>query len=187
MITAKQSTANSDHSPDEAQGREPEESVASGGPRLEVVRSPPPEPTPAKRINGILIGYLVAAGKEVRVSFPGCHLAEGMAARAIVPLETRDLGAEVALSFELGDPGRPLVLGKIALPSGTKPGPRAARPDTEQGDERIVLRAEKEIVLTCGEASITLTRAGKVLIRGAYVLNASTGAYRIIGGCIEIN
>ena len=44
-----------------------------------------------------------------------------------------------------------------------------------------------QIVLRCGEASITLTRAGKVLIRGAYVLSRSSGTNRIQGGSVEIN
>ncbi len=43
---------------------------------------------------------------------------------------------------------------------------RAGATATADG-ERLVLTAEKEIVLECGKASITLTRAGKILIRGA--------------------
>ena len=47
--------------------------------------------------------------------------------------------------------------------------------------------AESEIVLRCGEASITLTRAGKVLIRGTYLLSRSSGVNRIKGGSVQIN
>jgi uncharacterized protein (DUF2345 family) len=53
--------------------------------------------------------------------------------------------------------------------------------------ERIELTAEKEIVLRCGNASLTLTRAGKILIRGAYVLTRSSGVNRIQGGSVQIN
>ena len=52
---------------------------------------------------------------------------------------------------------------------------------------RVEINAEQEIVLRCGEASITLTRAGKILIRGEYVLSRSTGVNRIQGGAVEIN
>jgi hypothetical protein len=52
---------------------------------------------------------------------------------------------------------------------------------------RVVLDAEQEIVLRCGKASITLTRAGKVLIRGAYLLSRSSGVNRIKGGSVQIN
>ena len=47
--------------------------------------------------------------------------------------------------------------------------------------------SDREIVLRCGEASITLTRAGKVLIRGTYILTRSSGANRVKGAAVEIN
>lgn len=52
---------------------------------------------------------------------------------------------------------------------------------------KIVFEAQEEIVLKCGEASITLTKAGKILIRGKYLLNRSTGVNRILGGSVQIN
>lgn len=54
-------------------------------------------------------------------------------------------------------------------------------------DERLVIEGKKEIVLKCGEASITLTRAGKILIRGKYLLNRSSGVNRIMGGSVQVN
>ena len=53
--------------------------------------------------------------------------------------------------------------------------------------DRLILTAHEQIVLRCGEASITLTRAGKVLIKGAYVVSRSTGMNRIQGGVVHIN
>lgn len=53
--------------------------------------------------------------------------------------------------------------------------------------ERLVLSASKEVVLKCGAASITLTQAGKVLIRGADVVSRSSGSNRIKGASVEIN
>ncbi len=52
---------------------------------------------------------------------------------------------------------------------------------------RKVITAEDEIVLRCGKASITLTKAGKILIRGAYVSSRSSGVNRIKGGSVQIN
>ena len=45
-------------------------------------------------------------------------------------------------------------------------------------DDRIELAADREIVLRCGKASITLTSAGKVIISGAYLLSRSSGVNR---------
>ena len=51
----------------------------------------------------------------------------------------------------------------------------------------LTFTANKQIVLKCGKASITLTRAGKVLIRGAYLSSRSSGVNRIKGGSIQLN
>jgi len=53
--------------------------------------------------------------------------------------------------------------------------------------ERVLLRARKEIVLKCGKASITLTKVGKVLIRGVYLLSRSSGVNRIKSGLVQAN
>ena len=53
--------------------------------------------------------------------------------------------------------------------------------------ERLEFSAEREIVLRCGKASITLTREGKVLIKGAYLSSRSSGVNRIKGGSVQIN
>jgi hypothetical protein len=62
-------------------------------------------------------------------------------------------------------------------------------PDSEVSvdGKAVQFNAEEQIVLKCGKASITLTRAGKVIIRGAYLLNRSSGVNRIKGGSVHIN
>lgn len=53
--------------------------------------------------------------------------------------------------------------------------------------DAVVLAAEREIVLRCGKASLTLTREGHVVLRGEYVLSRATGVNRIKGGSVQIN
>jgi len=53
--------------------------------------------------------------------------------------------------------------------------------------KKITFSAKEKIVLKCGESSITLTKAGKILIRGKYLLNRSTGVNRIMGGSVQVN
>jgi hypothetical protein len=53
--------------------------------------------------------------------------------------------------------------------------------------DRLIVTAKEQLVLRCGAASITLTKAGKVLIRGAYVSSTSTGVNRINGGSVQLN
>ena len=98
------------------------------------------------------------------------------------------VGREVLVVFEDGDLERPIIVGVIephALqepPAEREPGVRV-----EVDGERHVIEAEREIVLRCGDASITLTRAGKVIIRGNYILSRSTGYNKIKGAAIDIN
>ncbi|WP_196137592.1 DUF6484 domain-containing protein [Aliikangiella sp. G2MR2-5] len=52
---------------------------------------------------------------------------------------------------------------------------------------KVIIEGQEEIELRCGEASIRLTKAGKILIRGKYLLNRSSGVNRIMGGSVQVN
>ncbi|MEP7121038.1 MAG: DUF6484 domain-containing protein, partial [Byssovorax sp.] len=134
------------------------------------------------RIDGVLVGRLAAIGQggEPRVDFAGAP-PDGVAARSMVAVGAAQIDHEVALLFEGGDPKKPMIMGLMhrfdAAPSaeeapstslGDAPA-TPAQPTIENDGERLVFEADKEIVLRCGKSSITLTRAGKILIRGAYV------------------
>jgi hypothetical protein len=106
-----------------------------------------------------------------------------------VALAAEPPGREVVLLFLDGDPARPVVLGVVQpphVPGAEAPAP-AARAEAQVDGERVEFVARREIVLRCGEASITLTRAGKVLIQGTYLLSRSTGVNRVKGGSVQIN
>jgi hypothetical protein len=143
--------------------------------------------TGPRHIDGVVIGILVGfdeAGTPL-VAFPGSAKSAACAARSSTSLSRDDVGREVALLFEQGDPARPLIIGRIQHPEEL--GRPEARVSADVDGERVVFNAKKEIVLRCGKASITLTRAGKILIRGAYLLSRSSGANRIKGGSVQIN
>ncbi len=181
---------------------------------LALLGEPAPTVVIPERIHGVVIGALLGLDGGARVAWPGAP--GGVAARALAALEAHHVGGEVALMFEQGDPARPLILapietlaplpdvaadeasgGRVAFAELTdaEPAPRpsgektaeAVRVEALADGERIVLAAERELVLRCGNASITLTRAGKIIIRGAYVSSHATGTHRIRGGTVEIN
>ena len=102
-------------------------------------------------------------------------------ARSTISLALADIGKEVVLMFPDGDIERPIIVGVM------QPPPSTATVRVRLDEDRLVLCADKEIVLECGEARITLTRAGKILIRGTYLLSRSSGVNRIKGAAVEIN
>jgi hypothetical protein len=59
--------------------------------------------------------------------------------------------------------------------------------DVREDEEQVVIEAKKNIVIRCGKASITLTKDGRIILRGEYVLSAATGMNLIKGGAVEIN
>ena len=149
-------------------------------------------PAEAARLPQVVIGRLadLAPDGTPLVDFPGNGEGAPLAALSAAAIGAEAVGREVALLFADGDPRRPFVVGLLQPPAEaeaeivTEP----AEPVTARVDgEEVVITADKQIQLKCGRASITLTRAGKVLIRGAYLLSRSSGANRIKGGSVQIN
>jgi len=133
----------------------------------------------------VLVGRITTMleSGEPLVDFPGNTTGSLVSARSLVPIRSADAGRKVALTFEDGDPSLPIIMGLLQTME-----PEAGRPlEVKLDEESLTLSAKKEIVLHCGKASITLTSAGKVLIRGAYLLSRSSGVNRIKGGSVQIN
>jgi hypothetical protein len=139
-------------------------------------------------VPGIVIGSLVgfsAGGSHPVVTWPGQPSAREAA--SIVDLGGVHVGSRVALTFIEGSPERPIVLGRLHTPAPRSGQPSNDRVTVEADDDRVVISAERTIVLRCGRASVTLTRDGKILIQGRYVSHRSTGVLRLKGGAVHIN
>lgn len=134
---------------------------------------------------GVVVGVLLGlAGGVPVVAFPGCA-EPSTKARSTVTLRSSDIGSQVALLFENGKLEKPLVIGKILVPGRSAESAPAVTAKVD--DDVLTLRADRQIVLECGKASITLTRAGKIILRGTYVLSRSSGVNKIKGGSVQIN
>ena len=167
----------------------------SSGPEiLKTVLSKPSKvgrskPAKTEQIKGIVIGTLsqLTESGQALVRYENQPSEAPLQAIVTVPLNEQDIGRDVALSFVEEDPLQPVVLGLIqTIP---KPEQTTGEPNVnvQLDGERMVLTADREIVLKCGKSSITLTRAGKVILKGAYLSSRSTGVNRIKGGSVQIN
>lgn len=130
---------------------------------------------------GVSVGRFHGLDPDGRflVTVPG--QAVPLVAISTIAIGVADRGAPVVVAWEREGARRPVIVGRAH-----ERGPAGGTAVTVDG-ERLVLRAEQEIELRCGDARIVLTRAGKVLIRGAYVLSRSRGVNKIKGAMVDIN
>ena len=143
----------------------------------------------AKQLDGVVIGVLMSfteAGMPL-VAFPGNQSKAGVVAHSTTIFKRDDIGCQVALLFEGGDPQRPIIIGRIQHTEEIIQPKRQHNTTAELDGQRLEFNAEKEIVLRCGKASLTLTKAGKIILRGTYVLSRSSGANLIKGGSVQLN
>jgi hypothetical protein len=152
------------------------------------------------RIYGVVIGEVFditdeAGDQKIFVNYPGNPYTTPLMALTTVKLNSADSGKQVVLSFDQGNPLRPIITGvlqntespieELALDVSKELGANQVKAKVD--DDQVTLSAEKEIVLQCGKSSITLTKAGKIIIRGEYLLSRSTGVNKIKGGSVQIN
>lgn len=144
----------------------------------------------SSKLNNVVIGLLVGFDKQQQplVVFPNNLQENAIAARTTAHLDSDDIGKEVALLFEQGDPQYPLVIGLLQKPEPIPLAlPTESPTEVVMDEEHLVLNAKQSITLQCGKASITLTKSGKILLRGTYLLSRSSGVNRIKGGSVQIN
>lgn len=138
----------------------------------------------------VVTGELIAITDEGRtplVLFAGQQGSAAVRARTVVDLHGPHIGQQVVLMFEGGDASRPIVMGVLRQAEGWPLADPPAQVEVDANGERMIVSAREQLVLRCGKASVTLTRAGKVLIQGSYVLSRSTGVNRVKGGAVQIN
>lgn len=148
----------------------------------------------SKQLDGVVIGVLVGITDNGMplVIYPSNPKETAIKASTTTSLDTSDIGKEVALLFEGGKPKRPIIIGRIQDPkeSVISKQQEQAQDELINADidgEHITLSGKQSITLKCGRASITLTKSGKILVRGTYILNRSSGVNRIKGGSVQIN
>lgn len=151
-------------------------------------------------IEGVRVGKIITVDEsgQAFVDFPGNtqgpisarftnSIRLGMLQKAV------SADQDVLLVFENNDPELPIIIDTLyslvdeITESSTIALEAESPKDVMIDGKRMTFDAKEKIVLRCGKASITLTKAGKVLIRGAYLLNRSLGVNRIKGGSVQIN
>jgi hypothetical protein len=150
------------------------------------------------------------------VDFKDNKYSEPLVALTTVSVTRNHISRQVALLFNGGDTKQPVIMGFIYKPlddllenfellpvkenkvDSPFPEPRNevhTAADVKHKSDNLVtvdgkqvcIEGADEVTFKCGKASITLTKSGKILIRGTYLLNRSTGVNRIMGGSVQVN
>lgn len=152
------------------------------------------------------LGRIVELDVEGRLAVELCGQSGRQEALLAAPIDREAIlaliknGRKVVLA-ECGDPRRLLLIGVVTPPEALREQPTEVREEPGQprgtlppflvradvDGRRVELKAQDELVLRCGDASVTLRRNGRVIIRGAHVETYSTGVNRIKGGQVKIN
>lgn len=164
----------------------------------------------------ILLGRLESIDEtgSAIISVPHIPAFQKRVALTTIPVNHQHIGRQVALMFTQGADSKPIIMGLIYSPlqqvleniianTGSKNEidelvfteplasgaevPKSIENSVYVDGKQLVLEGHEEIVLRCGEASITLNKNGKISIRGKYLLSRATGVNRILGGSVQVN
>ena len=156
-------------------------------------------------------------GGHAIVSLPHMPRYQHQIALATIPVLPQYIGRQVALMFSQGAESKPIIIGFIHSPlrqvletvlaitnsaigenldevvfseplaSGVDVSQKSSKNVLYIDGKQLVLEGHDEVVLRCGDASITLSKNGKISIRGKYLLSRATGVNRILGGSVQVN
>jgi hypothetical protein len=108
-----------------------------------------------------------------------------MVADSMVDLQARDIGREVMVMVM--DHGLRAVVIGVIQPIGLPAETPAGQVNLEADGRRLVVSADHELVLRCGQASLVLRQDGSIELKGTSILTQAEGAQRIRGGSIQLN
>lgn len=145
----------------------------------------------------LCVGRVVQTTEEGRalVDFPGNPLGP-IEARTVVTAPPAVGGADglpVLLTFENGDRSLPIIVGIVqdvfSPPAASAEWALTSRgtPDVIVDGRKVSFSAKEEIVLSCGQGSITLRKDGKIIIKGTNLVSRSSGTNKVQGATVRLN
>ena len=106
-----------------------------------------------------------------------------------------NIGREVLIVFDGGNPDLPIIIGVmesiiddlVSLEMNGPSDPDKKPVEAKVDGKRIEFEAEEEIVLKCGNGSITIKKEGKIIVKGTEIVSRASGRNKIKGGSVELN
>lgn len=154
---------------------------------------------PANEFSTPRVGRLVGIDAQARplVSFTGGPdqpvVARVAAAEPCPSDSTLRTQPAVLLVFESGDPQQPVIVGFVRESFTPTPEPAQLALTTERGRSMelngkvLVFEGQEEIVLRCGQGSITLRADGQIVLKGTRLTSRASQTNKIRGASVQIN
>ena len=140
-------------------------------------------------VSGKLLGF-TADGAPLVACAP--HGNEPILARTLVTISENEarsaIGSAVLLAFEDSDPNRPIVIGLIRdRLIGRSDNINAASREVLVDGKRVVIHADQELLLRCGQSSLSLDKNGRIILRGVDLVSRAAETNKIKGASVHIN
>jgi hypothetical protein len=130
----------------------------------------------------------VDASGTVWVDYPDNPLRAALVAICTTHVDAAQVGLGVALMFVQNDPAHPVLIGLLRQGlTGTSSHPPGQGREARATAGRTQIDADTSLTLRCGEASLTLNRDGRVIIRGSHIAHYAQGTVRLRGAIVELN
>ncbi|EPJ7712401.1 DUF6484 domain-containing protein [Citrobacter freundii] len=136
--------------------------------------------------------YHMLIGRIIAVDDTGTSVAFSNTtskALSVCPLERKDIERLCAIQFIQGDLSKPLIMGLIHTQTSAGPGeiPKTSEVSVRRNGKQVVIQADDELVLQCGESCIVMTAEGTVYIRALYIDSHALATQRLRGGSVQVN
>ncbi len=102
-------------------------------------------------------------------------------------------GVPVLLMFEETDPKRPIIVGFVreAFSARTPGAQMTVLPDKtraiELNGKALIFEGQEEIVLRCGQGSLTIRANGQIVVKGTRLVSRASETNKIRGASVQIN
>ena len=149
--------------------------------------------TESSETKGLCVGSLTYVNEkgEAFVDYPGNMLGP-IPARSLVPQLRRD-NLPILLIFENGNPQLPIIIGPIYNTVGQGRSSQAVSLQVSEPKDifidgkKLVLNAQEEIMLCCGDGSIVIKKGGKIILKGTEIVSRASRTNKIKGASVAIN
>lgn len=133
----------------------------------------------------LIVGRIISVSDSGKLQIQCSSAEKPVTALSLGIVDKIFIGRMCTIQFVCGNPSQPVVTGILSDEWGT---PVITHSESNEVDtKRVVLEAEQELVLQCGESKIILSADGLVQIRALYIDNQAQATLRLKGGSVQVN